>query len=102
MKKAIELRRKIYYVFRVDWIESERGWGTRPDGCSLHESEADFKQYLAEYWATMPKEVPDEYSRPEGGPYQFAVNKKTYSQIKKSKNGIRLFQWDDIKPFTGK
>ena len=32
------------------WEESERGWGVRPDGCSLHLTEADRKQFIKEYW----------------------------------------------------
>lgn len=51
------------------WEESERGWGCRPDGYSLHLTEEDRKSFIAGYWAMMPKAVPDEYSRPNGTPY---------------------------------
>lgn len=46
------------------WEESERGWGVRPDGYSIHPDIAARNQYVKEYWATMPNEIPDEYSRP--------------------------------------
>jgi len=36
-------------VVYVSWEESERGWGTRPDGCSLHLTKADFEIYLDNY-----------------------------------------------------
>lgn len=49
------------------WEESERGWGCRPDGVSLHKSKADCDEYIEEYWEGMPPTAPDEYSRPCSG-----------------------------------
>jgi len=72
------------------WEESERGWGTRPDGYSLHLTEEARKSYIEDYWASMPDEVPDEYSRPCGSPYVASVNEKTFIKVKASKNGIGL------------
>ena len=77
-------------VVRLDWIESERGWGTRPDGYSLHLTQEDSKTYVKAYWDTMPDEVPDEYSRPDGPPYEVTVSRKIYDSIKNSTNGVRL------------
>ena len=55
-------------VFYETWTESERGWGTRPDGCSLHIDKAERDRYVKEYWDKQPSgEPPDEYSRPDGG-----------------------------------
>ena len=51
------------------WEESERGWGVRPDGYTIHLTEADRKAFIKAYWDRMPYEVPDEYSRPSGQPY---------------------------------
>jgi hypothetical protein len=56
-------------AYRINWIESERGWGTRPDGYSLHVSEAEAKRYVDEYWDGMPDDPPDEYSRPDSEPF---------------------------------
>lgn len=78
-------------VFRVDWLESEFGFGTRPDGYSLHLSEEDSEEFIKEYWTTMPKEVPDEYTRPNCRAYRYEVEDKVYEEIKKSKNGIRIY-----------
>ena len=47
------------------WIESERGWGIRPDGLSFHLSEQHCRDFISAYWAKMPDEIPDEYSRPD-------------------------------------
>jgi hypothetical protein len=52
------------------WEESERGYGTRPDGYSLHRSRAALHEYIQEYNDKLPPEPPDEYSRPCGEPYE--------------------------------
>ncbi len=73
------------------WEESEEGWGTRPDGYSLHLTDADMIQFIKEYWAKMPDEAPKEYSRPAGTPYRCEVDDQTFEEVKKSKNGVRSF-----------
>jgi hypothetical protein len=78
-------------VVRVRWDESERGWGIRPDGYSYHLTNGDAEAFIKEYWDKMPAEAPDEYSRPEGRTI-VDVGPKTFSKIKKSKNGIRIFE----------
>lgn len=54
----------IFALYGIQWEESERGWGTRPDGFSFHRSPEEASQYLKDFFAKQPKEVPDEYSRP--------------------------------------
>jgi hypothetical protein len=51
-------------VWIMEWEESERGWGVRPDGFSIHPSQENYREFLADYWAKMPNETPDEYERP--------------------------------------
>jgi len=79
-----------------EWLESERGWGQRPDGCSVHLSREDLGTYVEEYWASMPKEVPSEYSRPCGDAYLAQVDVHTYKQLRKNnkqeKYGLRLWE----------
>ncbi|MFC1753841.1 hypothetical protein ACFL96_10700 [Thermoproteota archaeon] len=87
MTKKPNLEEVIY----VSWEESERGWGTRPDGCSLHLTHLDFDTYLDAYWKRMPDTAPDEYERPAGDPVPVYVTKKLYQEIKESENGIRLY-----------
>ncbi len=74
------------------WEESERGWGTRPDGFSLHLTEADRQAYIEWYWAGMPNSAPDEYSRPDGTPYKALVDDETFAKVKGSFNGLRSFE----------
>lgn len=63
----------MYPVVRVNWIESERGWGQRPDGYSLHLTAAHADTYQQDLRDRerashrslgLPENyVPDEYSR---------------------------------------
>ena len=36
-------------VYRVEWIESERGWGQRPDGISLHKDKNEMERFINAY-----------------------------------------------------
>lgn len=80
--------RRILYQ---EWEESERGWGVRPDGYSLHKDEASRKGYIEKYWNGMPDEVPDEYSRPCGEPRWIEVDAKTYTAVKR-KGSVREYR----------
>lgn len=83
-----------YVAYKIDWEESERGWGCRPDGISLHSSQAHADQYIKEYWAKQPAgPAPDEYSRPLSGMVEpFEVDDTLFKQLQNSKNGIRIWQ----------
>ncbi len=75
------------------WEESERGWGERPDGFSLHLSFEGLHRYLTEYWDEMPDEVPDEYSRPCGTPYPVGVSDEVVDQIEEAGGSLRFFEF---------
>ena len=83
---------KLRYAVLDTWTESERGWGTRPDGATLHLTMEDYKKYVEEYWGRMPKEIPDEYSRPDGSPRNVVISDELYQKVVASKNGIPLWQ----------
>ena len=78
-----------YRITVQKWEESERGWGTRPDGFSLHLNQADRESFIKGYWDSMPDSVRDEYSRPDGTPYTAEVDLETFINISESKNGLR-------------
>lgn len=71
------------------WIESEAGWGRRPDGISLHKTESDRKAFIQAYWASMPEQAPDEYSSPAGCDL-IDIDEALYARIEG--NGLRLYQ----------
>jgi hypothetical protein len=72
------------------WQESERGWGTRPDGYSLHVSQEALIEYVDQYWKRMPDEPPDEYSSPAGAPYLVKVDPTTAKAVARTQN-LRVF-----------
>lgn len=73
------------------WEESERGWGCRPDGFSLHRTEADRKAFVEAYWARMPNRAPSEYSRPTGTPYHIPPTPEQLARVEASANGARFY-----------
>lgn len=76
------------------WIESERGWGQRPDGYSLHASYAECQAYIAAYWQRQPDYVPDEYSRPTEASYFVDSRHLTDDQraaVGANPGGVRLY-----------
>lgn len=84
-----------HQVLCQEWEESERGWGTRPDGYSLHLDESDCSSFIKAYWAEQPDRIggmaPDEYSRPWGSPFRVDVSSSIYQQIQANPYGIRKF-----------
>jgi hypothetical protein len=89
--KEIIMTTATHQVLCQKWEESERGWGTRPDGYSLHLTDADREVFIARYWADMPKYVPDEYSRPSGTAYLCFVDDNTYEEVTANIYGTRFF-----------
>ena len=68
-------------VIYQHWIESERGWGQRPDGFSLHISEEARIRYIKEYEDTLPTEVPDIYDRPAGRPVEIEISDDVFNSF---------------------
>ena len=65
------------------WEESERGWGVRPDGFSLHLSMADHAAYVKEHNDALPKGyVPDEYTRVSGSAHPIDLPAGVVRKIK--------------------
>ena len=93
-------------LYAVPWFESERGWGIRSDGYSLHESKTDVMSYIRDYWDSMPDMSPDEYSRPKtdasNHPQVITVTLSTdnplvqeLQQNPENKNGVRAYRHVD-------
>lgn len=81
------------------WTESERGWGSKPDGCSIHLTEEDYKAFVQDYWDGMPEETPDEYTRPDKNLKEVVLSDALFEKLNKQKLGIRLWdsEFDDLK-----
>ena len=63
------------------WDESERGWGFRSDGCSLHFTKEDAEAYVKRYEDSLPKEVPHEYEICNGKPIKCYIVNVLYDKI---------------------
>lgn len=72
-------------LYAIYWTEVEVGWGTRPDGLSVHIDHDAAEQFIKDYWDKMPKERPAEYSEP-GTPEQIEVSQEVYDIVAMLKN----------------
>ncbi len=74
------------------WEESERNWGIRPDGCSLHFNGKICKEYINEIYKDRDKEnVPDVYDKTVGEIILVKVKKELYELVVKD-DTVRLSQ----------
>lgn len=86
-----EAGRLIYGVYCQPWWESERGWGHRPDGYSMHADKDARDAFIADYMKKnrQEKTVPDCYSYPDGEGYVIEVDRETYEAVhNENVNGI--------------
>jgi hypothetical protein len=82
--------KKVYLQY---WEESERGWGVRPDGCSLHISKEDAKSYTDKIYSDRDLvNIPDEYDRVVGDLIDVEVSDEIYEEILNCSNSLRLMQ----------
>ena len=81
-----------FWVVVQKWEESERHWGIRPDGYSLHCTPEDRDAFVQAVDATRDRDsVPDEYDRTCGEPYFARVDEETYAKVAASGNGVRIY-----------
>lgn len=74
-------------VYRVDWTETERGWGDRPDGTTFYSSKEEAQKHIDEHWAWYKEEygdqAPHEYSYPSDPSLFELKDEKLYEEVKK-------------------
>lgn len=80
-------KEKVFPVVVQEWEESEAGWGTRPDGYSVHTSVENAEKFIKDFWnkekTGYPSgKVPYEYSRPVGTPFLRDTNEDFYNKVK--------------------
>ena len=68
------------------WTESEAGWGTRPDGYTVHRDEAAAQQYVADYWRKERERnpgggVPSEYTFPAEESVMVEVSQDLHDEV---------------------
>lgn len=75
------------------WEESERGWGVRPDGASLHINVESYRKYLNDIYDNRDtQEVPNEYDRVVGPVIETIVSDDIYNIVLSERN-LRLPQY---------
>ena len=80
-------------VYLKNWEESERGWGVRPDGCSLHIDLNNHKSYLNSIYQSRDiNNIPHEYDRIVGDVKEVLVSDVIFNEVLKSNGVLRLMQ----------
>lgn len=79
------------------WTEYERGWGSRPDGMSLHLNAADHKAFVADFNArhNTASAVPNEYTMADDCPKVVDVPESLYQRLVELKAGGKLGMFVD-------
>lgn len=86
-------------VIAQEWEESERGWGVRPDGYTLHLSMEDCARFREEFWrnqrAICGAGVPAEYTRECGEPVAVSVSSETAEIVAQARAESRYGVWGE-------
>lgn len=85
-------------VVRQDWEESERGWGVRPDGYTLHLTVEDCEKFKAKFWADEAKRnpsgiAPSDYTRESGSPHAVSVDSTKFAKLNTPEAKKRYGVW---------
>lgn len=83
LRAELEIRMGPLLAVCQDWEESERGWGVRPDGHTLHLTREDRDAYVAGHAEVFRSDdvVPDEYTRESGRPRLVKVAAAVYQRL---------------------
>lgn len=88
-------------LIKQNWREFERGWGSRPDGYTLHLDEAGRERFVDEFLRKQDQRagghVPDEYSRPWGDATIVEVSKGLHDQVRAEiEGGVTYWRTRDL------
>ncbi len=80
------------------WEESERGFGIRPDGASLHKDYLSHKNYVGQIYNVREtiEYVPNEYDRVIGKPIYVSVNSELYNLVLSDNLRITQYQLNNL------
>jgi hypothetical protein len=76
------------------WEESERGFGTRPDGCSMHIDSKERENYIRSIYESRNSDeyIPKEYDRIVGEGIDAFIEDTLFDLVQKDKS-IRITQY---------
>ena len=66
-------------VFQL-WEESERGFGTRPDGCSIHIDSDNRNNYIKSIYDSRKDEVPNIYDKIIGSELEAFIDDELFKK----------------------
>lgn len=77
-------------VFVQNWTEHERGWGSRPDGFTIHIDRSQHGKYVADYYKRNHSSTtaPDEYTQADEGVIEIEVDKELFNRLKNATEQI--------------
>ena len=71
----------MFAMYRVEWLEFERGWGHKHSHYTFHKTKALAEKEISDYWDTMPDDVSDWYLKPMT-PVLIEVTEQEYKEYK--------------------
>lgn len=76
------------------WEESERGSGTRPDGCSVHLDSKEREKYIRSIYESRNSDesIPNEYDRIVGEGIEVFIEDALFDLVQKDRS-LRLTQY---------
>jgi hypothetical protein len=73
------------------WEESERGFGSRPDGCSIHINSETRKEYIDSIYDSRGDLIPNIYDRAIGSELEAFIDDNLFKMVL-DKKSIRLIE----------
>ena len=91
----IKPKMKLSTVVLQDWTEHERGWGSRPDGQTIHLTMEDRNEYVEGYNKTFnnKSEVPHEYTAADGNGRPVTVGPKLFQKLVNQGSNKKAAPW---------
>ena len=73
------------------WEESERGFGTRPDGCSIHIDSDNRNNYIKSIYDSRGDKVPNTYDKIIGSELEAFIDDELFKNLNDEKS-LRLIE----------
>ena len=78
------------------WEESERGWGVRPDGMTIHLSNEALKAYIDAMRLAWQEKKTRSYTRPSSPPFIHMISDEKYECLCSRDGAVADFAHQDL------
>lgn len=95
--EVVKSNSKKYFLYKVDFYESERGWGTRPDDLILAVDISKANEVILHVENTGTLQ---EYSRAVSPPYIYEVSEVVYKLVNSNPEGYMWFMRSDREKYN--